>query len=1118
MGKTKKTKVRLFRGFSLVSLLLCGVLIGVQLIAEIGDYKVFIDNILGGTSQSVSGNIDAYAFTSDYKSTVEMYTDRVNLIEQLGEEGCVLLKNNDIGEEKSLPLRKAGEEVKKVTVLGSAAYTYKKDGSTRGVSVGLEPSARTLYGGIVGSPILSKTVTVNDKNGKQVKIKSPIDLKTALAAENIQINPRLEDIYNDKAFPNLVAGSEANGSKGAPFSIGEPKISLKASDYEGYTDACFVMLFRSSGEGREYLPGYENGVLDKADGAKSALGLSNDERALIKQANEISDNVIVLLASSVAMEIDELKNDPDVDSILWIGQPGAYGMMGIARVISGAASASGHLPDTYAVDASASPAAQNFGWASQDFKTDKKGDVVNGGRFEWSDTSVYNLASNAHYVVLAEDIYTGYYYYETRYADCVRGVGNANAPIGLGYGSTGKGATEWKYEDEVAYTFGYGMSYADFTQEIVKDSFAYNPEQKTVSLDVKVTNNSNFKAKEVIQLYAQTPYTAYDIARGIEKPAIQLLNFEKVELDGGESKTITITSDLKYIASYDETISHDNVKGGYILEKGNYYFAIGNGAHEALNNALHLEGYDKEALYVEQGSRLNENGAILWKPEEDGMAFDGNGVNSSLFAKSESGYTVQNQLQDACYNYFSGDNTVTYLTRNNWSGTFPKAYINLALKEGMKKYLNSGEVYEFNSKNDQVTLDVQFGVDHSAEEDEDGNPLENMTLAEMKLAAYEDERWSYLLPQISFDEAWKLSPYGGTSCEAIVSVGAPEAWQIDGPNGNVTRSVGDKAARNGPMAISVKDPNYSYSSHDMTAEPLTAATWNKALLERQGEMFGEDMMWSRNVMAWAPGMNLHRTPFNSRNHEYYSEDPMLTNYLGTACVRGGVKKGAILAAKHFAFNTQESFREGLTQFMEEQSARELELRAYQGLFEDVEYVNSVGNEVNSLGLMTSFSRIGVCGVNAHTGLMKNILRGEFGFKGLSSSDMVVDGNYFNPEDSVVNNVTFMATSNAETLLSQYWKDYNQKSLIKSDKYMMQSLYENMHYYMYAIANSSLLNGYTADTVVVADVEAPWQVAFRVLTIVTAVVGVGLALGGVAVSVLEEKRKAATGENTEGEEK
>ena len=371
--------------------------------------------------------------------------------------------------------------------------------------------------------------------------------------------------------------------------------------------------------------------------------------------------------------------------------------------------------------------------------------------------------------------------------------------------------------------------------------------------------------------------------------------------------------------------------------------------------------------------------------------------------------------------------------------------------------------------------------------------MKNMVIAEMKGAAFDDANWEYLLEQISFDEAWLFAPYGGAYCEPFKSVNAPVVWQIDGPSGNVTAKMGERSPSSGVMGVADNDPNVDYYSSDMPCEPIVAATFNQELLEEQGEIFGEDSLWSRSAIMWAPGMNLHRTPFNSRNHEYYSEDPMLTNLCGTAFVRGGVRKGMILSAKHFAFNTQESYREGLTQFMEEQSARELELRGFQGLSEDVDFVNEQGNEVNALGLMTSFSRIGVCGVNAHTGLMKNILRGEWGFKGLISTDMVVEGRFFNPQDAVINNVTFMATSNGANLLKNFWNnEYNDKNKVRNDPNLCKALYENMHYYMYAIANSSALNGYDANTVVETDKLSGWE---------KALIGCGIAFGALSFGLL-----------------
>ena len=1062
---------RLIRGFTVACAFWCALLIGAVGIGNISDYKAMINDVLG-VNASFSGSADDYAFVSEYEDTISLLTERKRIAEQIGEEGSVLLKNDG-----ALPMNATSSTPKRVTVLGSRAYTYDANGNLR-------DSSLAFYGGIVGSPIRQQTVTV-----KEGKINLPITLENAFASEHMEINPALVQTYTGKNFPSLVKGSEANGSSGDAFSINEPSISLAdCGNYGNYSDACFVVIGRASGEGREYLPG-QQGIENKNDGSKSALGLSNDERNLIRIANQIAPGkVIVLINSAVAMEIEDLKNDDllnerlgitdknervSVNAVLWIGLPGSYGMNGVARVISGTVSPSGHLSDTYAVDASASPAAINFG------TTSSKGD------FTWN-SSYFTGNDNAHYVVLAEDLYTGYYYYETRYADIVENNrGNASSTKGgMGYGEP-QNATEWKYEYEVSYSFGYGLSYTTFEQSIVANSFTADYDNKTVSVDVLVKNTGNVKAKSAVQLYMQSPYTKYDIEHGVEKSAIQLVAVDKVELEPGEETTVTLTTYMKYLGSYDKTVSHDGVTGGYILENDDYYFAIGNGAHEALNNVLAARGFgDSNKIFVENNPSFKiENGTAVWRPE---LEFTSAGINATLLSVSEGGKTIENQLADADYNYFK-NNTVTYLSRNAWDTTFPEPYARLGVTNEMELYLNN-RVYQlqYGSSN------VEFGVDHSEDEDENGVPYKNLTIADMKLADFDDERWDYLIAQITFDEAWALAPYGGTSCNMFLSVNAPEVWQIDGPNGNITRSLGNKANKDGNlMVVSNNDPNADYMSADMPCEPMTAATFNPDLLEEQGKAYGEDMLWSRNGIIWAPGMNLHRTPFNSRNHEYYSEDPMLTNILGTRFVRGGLSKGAILAAKHFAFNTQESFREGLSQMMEEQSARELELRAFQGIFEDVNYVNPTsGTEHDALGLMSSFSRIGVCGVNAHTGLMKNILRGEWGFKGLSSTDMVVGGKFFNPQDAVINNVTFMATSNGDNLLNSYWPEYNNKDNVKNDPALCQALHENMHYYMYALANSSALNGISPDTVMTEPVYW-WQTALVVGSAVLGTATVGL---------------------------
>ena len=1044
-------KSRIFRGVGVVAAFLCALCLGGEAIAASGDYKSMVDSMLGGTGGKV-GSSETYAYTSDYDSLQQMLTERVKVAEQIAEEGSVLLKNSG-----ALPLRKAGgmEELK-VTMLGNRAYTYTSNDVLRDTNL-------TFYGGITGSKIYRQTVTTEEG-----VTDCPVTMEDALAGQNIIINPALENYYSGQSYTPHPQGSEAADAGGGAYAVEEPSVQLEnCGDYEDYSDACIVVIGRTSGEGRDYLPGAVG--VKEGSGQTSAIGLSDDELHLIEVADQIAHgNVVVVINSAVAMDISELSRDDRVNSVLWIGLPGSYGLNGVARVLSGEAAPSGHLPDTYAVSAAAAPASINFGTGSQD----------GSGQFTWADGS-HGYASNSHYVVMAEGIYTGYYYYETRYADSIlRPESGASSLTEDGRDAASPDAEAWNYADEVVYPFGYGLSYTTFSQEIVPDSFVFDATANTVSVDVTVTNTGSVPAKSVVQLYVQSPYTEYDMSAGVEKPAIQLLTFGKTDIvQPGEENavTLTLTGDVKYIASYDKTYSHDGVTGGYIMEEGEYRFAIGNGAHAALNNILaNCDGVEQDRLAL-CGEQINPSGTCVWDTAaESAFSFDGDGVDGAYFAQAESGVTVQNRLADADYNYFETGETVTYLSRRDWTGTFPEAYTSLPTSGEMDDLLDTSgkSVYRITPGGN---TEVQFGVDHAEEMDENGDPLANTDIASYKGIPFEgtaDRDWDFLLEQITFEEAWQFAPLGGTSCKPFTSVNAPEVWQIDGPNGNVTRQYTVNAPASGVMAVPDNDPNAGNYSADMPAEPVTAATFNRELVERQGEMYGEDTLWSRNPIMWAPGMNLHRTQFNSRNHEYYSEDPMLTNILGTSFVRGGLKKGAILSAKHFAFNTQESFREGLAQFFEEQSGRELELRAFQGLFEDVEYVDASGNTLNALGLMTTFSRIGATGANAHTGMMKNILREEWDFNGLSSTDMVSNVDFFNPTDCVINNVTFMATSSGESFLSNdKWSPYNNMASVQADANMVNALYENMHYYMYAIANSSALNGYApGDTI---DVSMSW---------------------------------------------
>ena len=1071
------------KGVGVTMTFLGSLFIALEMIATSSpDYKNMVDSVFGiQYSSNISSDLGTFSYRSSFDNSVDLITERARIAAQLEEEGIVMLKNNG----GVLPLRKAAGQSLNITILGSRAFTFKNNATRAEDRDGYvddppitDYRQMNVYAGICGSRTYKSSVTLKDG-----LTNIPITLLDALGHENINVNPSCEAVYANKPFPNHPAGSEANGVAGGPFSIGEPHVDRgEFSGLDTYKDAVLVVIGRMSGEGREYFPGY-NGVSDHSDGSQSALHLSNDERNLIDVAKSISDNVVVLLNSAIPMEIDELKTDNRVSSVLWIGLPGSYGMDGVARVLSGKANPSGSLPDVFAVDASASPAAQNFGVNSQD-----------GQPFAWSNPGDCTAADNGHYVVLAEGIYDGYYYYETRYADSVEGKGNASSAKGAGRGKTG---SSWKYEDEVSYTFGHGLSYTDFKVEREKidgADYRFNPESLSLDVAYKVTNIGSVAGKKSVQVYASSPFTDYDKANRIEKSAIQLVGFEKTKLlQPSESETLTINVPLKYLASYSESVNHDSLTGGYILEGASYYLSTGNGAHEALNNILvKKDAMNSNKLFLENDVEPNADLVVTFNPSLEGALTSldrgsfGDGINATLLNKNEDGVLISNQLQSANYNFYK-PNAITYLSRTDWDSTFPVAYHGLEITSGMELYLgkgkgNGGHVYQYKSG----TVKELWGVDHAMEEDDDGNPMPQEVIANFKNAKFDDERWDYLIEQITFEEASMFGPNGGSNCNAFTSINAPETWQADGPNGNLTKTLAELASSSGPMALEKNDVNASYKSCDMPCEPIIAATFNKELVHEEGQSFGEMSLWDNCKIVWAPGMNLHRCPFNSRNHEYYSEDPMLTNIMGTSFVRGGLEKGAILSAKHFAFNSQESYREGLSQFMTEQAAREMELRGFQGVIEDPDVQTPGGTRVNGLGLMSSFSRIGCTGVNAHTGLMVNVLRKEWGFKGLISTDFCINGRYFNPQDCTVNNVTFMACGNAGSLFKAEWAEYPVK--VKTDPTLHAALKENMHYYLYALCNSSALNGFDGSTKAVdsASIVSPWQTGF--------IVGGGCALG------------------------
>ena len=867
-----------------------------------------------------------------------------------------------------------------------------------------------------------------------------------------------------------------NETPSAEYDPGEPSAAeIKAvnSDYAAsfaeYGDAAIVVISRPSAESKDYLPG---GVVDGL-GAEEPLQLTANERDTIEMAKKCSDNVIVLLNSANAVEIGDLKNDPEIDSILWIGFPGCYGMLGVSDILCGRTSPSGALPDIYATYNMSAPAMQNMG----NFQYENGAEMLTRGAGQTGGTT-------GNYLIEAEGIYVGYRYYETRYYDSVFGNGNAGSPVGA-YASS----TEWDYDKEVAYGFGYGLSYTDFTQEFEGEpefNVSTDPEtgvcDATAVFHVKVTNTGDMAGKSIVQIYGQAPYTE----GGVEKSAVQLLNFGKTDtLKPGESQVVSVEVDLQYIASYDNTYDNgDGTVGTYILDPGTYYFAMGNGAHDALNHMMARQGVDPESLSGESNSAM----AYEHKITEDF-------ISSTAFSVSKTGEKISNQLDYADWNYFQ-PGEVTYLSRTDWAGTYPKSYTNMTLVNEELINLLNGNYYTIQTDDD--TSGITWGKDS------------NLMFYEMYGTDFDDAKWQDLLDKMTLEEAQYLATFGGPSIPGVSSIGTVETYMTENAGNGVAVNLNASKDTGAPWSISASDPNGNWHPEVFANAPLVAASFNQDLYKEVGSFIGEEALFTGIPILWGPGLNTHRHAYNGRNGEYYSEDPVLSGSAAMEFAIGALDYGLIAAPKHFAFNDQETNRSGVAPYMLEQRAREVELRAYQIAFEATKY-DTEEVDAGMRGLMISFSKIGPVECTASYELMTEILKEEWGFKGYAVTDIYDDTDIYGAVlasgttcfDTRGISGFYGATTleNCSTFATQVDGSKVSAQLLSGDARLQNAVKDSCHNILYAFSQSSLMNRYNSTTHI-EQTMTWWRMAYMAAI---AAFGILLLASG-ALYVVSSKRK------------
>ena len=787
-----------------------------------------------------------------------------------------------------------------------------------------------------------------------------------------------------------------------------------------YGDAAVMIIGRTAGEC------YDTDFTMKNCIDGNYMDLSKEEKDVIERLQTLKNagsvkRIILLINSANAMQFKNIATLKGIDACVWVGMGGSAYAGQIADVLSGALNPSGRLTDTYVYDNNSAPSTENFG--------------------DYTFTSSSGLpkkedySHNNKYVVYGEGIYVGYRYYETRYEDSVLGQGNANGKKGVKAGSG-----NWKYTDEVAYPFGFGLSYTTFEYSDYKIEKGIGGYVASVT----VKNTGKVAGKEVVQLYLQKPYTDYDKEKRIEKASVELVGYKKTALLApNATETVKIFVSDEEFASYDA----DGYKT-YIVEKGSYYLATGKNSHDALNNIL-----AKKGKTIADGMDYNGNAALSAIVEKD--------LDTETFAKSAAtGNKITNQFEDADVKKYEGlkgqfDN-YEYLSRSNWESTYPEA-VNMACTS---EKMIADMQYEKPVTEDKNAVMPTIGVANT----------NGKKLVELYGKGYNDPAWTELLTYLSWEDLNVLCSAGAGGIAGIKNVNKPHVHAGDGPAG-----------------ITYANKNLGNTKFCFPSEGTIAATFNDELVTKLGSAFGMEILHTDSEGVYAPGSNIHRSAYGGRNMEYYSEDPYLNGKMTFAQVQGMQSRGVIVFTKHFVLNDQERNRYGGTVWANEQTIREIYLKAFKaGVTE---------GKMN--GIMSSFNRIGCTWTGKHKGLLTEVLRNEWGFTGLVETDFFV-GKHMDAfgEGIVAGNDLWMGSSRPNG-----WDKWKQSPTVVS------ALVESAHRILYTTLNSYAMTGMSTGTIII-NVTPWWKTAIVAAQIGISIITAACVVMAVLSFVLNREPKTA----------
>ncbi len=1013
--------------------MLAAMLASVMMLVQLGSSAVYATSDTG-EEEVIDG---VYCYEEGYNVSVE-----------IGAEGSVLLKNDDL-----LPL----EEGAKVTILGSMSYNYVEGGTG---SAGGKDDENTV---LMMDAFVEAGLDVNQDAWYWLE-------ETCGGARGV-----------DEADPAGVGWDQYEKIHEFGIDVYESNQSTILKD--GYTDYAVVTISRSGAEGASPSMDYDG------DGSTltgtTYLELNDDEKDLLAFAAENFGHTIVLINSAAQMELGFIDSEAyNIDACLWIGHPGEAGIVGTGTILTGRTNPSGRLVDTYGYDMTTNPTYYN------------------------TDDNAYT--SGQTFYQYEEGIYVGYRYYET--ADAV-GYFDSESFSGLSF----KNGSVSGYDQVVQFPFGYGLSYSTFEQEIADSKVDLNAHE-TNSITVKVTNTGDVAGKEVVQLYMEAPYQSdtenFGIKGvGLEKSKVVLIGFAKTgELAPGASEEVTIDFDTDALASFDNF-----GQGCYVLEEGTYSFNIQADAHHwgasDADNAVSDQvtaKLDASIIYDESGDVAGAEYAgarssdeiIAKNAMDDVTAGDGNMLEGYLSRNDIAGGMASimshtsneeaNEVLDsdvqACLDLTNTDTYdytfETYIKGVKTSITetiyahganvmpFSEVLPDGTSTDSFGEQLWGQTYYVLEDENGEALINDQGVPTVVDSEPTDGSGYHVLSVDDMSGVDIKTEAglavWDQLTNMVTLDEAIEIQGNSGWNVSAIESVGKPAQKCQDGP--------GEPA--NGQYAGATWFP----------CAVTIAATWNTDLANAQGISYGHQATLAGVGGAYAPAMNMHRSPFGGRNFEYYSEDGFISGHIGGNVVAGIQSTGTNVFIKHFALNDGDTNRGGNTTWANEQAIREIYLPTYE----------ISCKEYGADGIMGSLNRIGMTWY--HYGMYVTVLRDEWGWDGF----LITDGDggagdaYNNPQMMLVNQGAMLTISNYING-SATEAAYGDAMASNFGQY---SMHEMVRSTLYQYAGSEVIgvtSGEATDTGV---------------NVIPIIIGAGVAIvviiGGVIIVSVNKKKKKAAG--------